>query len=76
MIKFGILFEESPYQCPLCNKRIMYDDLVYVGSPKEITMCYCCLQREIIPMMKRLGGRLKGRYDEEGIPHITGEPDL
>lgn len=68
---FGVDFIETCYTCPLCEEKIMLDDLVFIGHPKEIAIHYLCFRGEIAPLLKNLGGELAApTYDENNTPHL------
>jgi hypothetical protein len=67
---FGIDFIVTSFTCPLCNKPIQFDDLVFVGKPTETPMDYWCFKQEILEYAKTIGLIHQATYDENNTPHI------
>lgn len=70
---FGIDFVTTQHICPLCDKPIQFDDLVFVGKPKETAMCYWCFKEEILGVVKSLFLETTATYDENNTPHVWVE---
>lgn len=64
--------------CPICQKEIEFvEDLVFIGSPKEIAICYWCLRNEIIPLARNMGARpwIKSHSNDGQTIHLGFQPD-